>query len=148
MRPWQNDVGGHWTHCDRVVADPREALVRRPVVRHELGLRGYRTKDESVDLLFAKALDHFQPGAPRLAAIDFDRPGDQHLADPAAACRYDDQVVLGAERNDRFIRLDDAAQWLPLRVDHGPAQLGAQHPGGSVGAQAELALELQRRNAV
>src|SRR6516225_3273112 len=125
MRPWQNDVGGHWTDCDRVVAHPRDALISRPVVRHQLGLGGYRTEDESMDLLFAKTLDHFQSGAPRLAAIDFDCAGDQHLADPTAACRYGDRVVLGAEGNDRFIRLDDTAQRLPLRVDHGPAQFGA-----------------------
>src|SRR4029077_20369999 len=56
--------------------------------------------------------------------------------------------VLGAERNDRLVGLDDAAQRLALRVDHGPAQLGAQHPGGSVRAEAELALQLHGRDAV
>ena len=55
---------------------------------------------------------------------------------------------LGAERDDRLIRLDDAVQRLAIRIDHGPAQLGAQHPGGSVRAEAELALQLQSRDAV
>jgi hypothetical protein len=41
------------------------------------------------------------------------------------------------------IGLDDTAQWLAFRVDHGSAQLGTQHPGGSVRAKAELALQLQ-----
>src|SRR6266436_1983791 len=55
---------------------------------------------------------------------------------------------LVREWNDRLIGLDDAAQRLALWVDHGPAQLGAQHPGGPVRAEAELALQLQGRDAV
>ena len=76
------------------------------------------------------------------------RSGDEHLADPTAACRQNDLVLLGAERDDRLIGLDDAAQWLAFRVDHGPAQLSTQHPRGSVRAKAELALQLQSRDAV
>jgi hypothetical protein len=38
-----------------------------------------------VDLVLAETLDHLQPGAARRAAVDFDRAGDQHLADPTAA---------------------------------------------------------------
>ena len=41
-----------------------------------------------------------------------------------------------------------AAERLALGVDHGAAQLGGQHPGGSVRAEAQLALQLQRRDAV
>ena len=40
---------------------------------------------------------------------------------PASAGRHDYGVVLGAEWKDRLVGLDDAAQWLALRVDHGPA---------------------------
>src|SRR3974390_303223 len=57
-------------------------------------------------------------------------------------------VALGTEGNDRLVGLDHAAQRLALRVDHRPAQLGAQHPGGTVGAQAELALGVQCRDAL
>ena len=99
-----------------------------------------------MDLLFAKALDQLQRAAASRHRLR--QHGDQHLADPTAACPRHNRVVLGAERNDRFIRLDDAAQRLPFRIDHSPAQLGAQHPGGSVRAQAELALGLERRNAI
>src|SRR3989440_12779469 len=74
-----------------------------------------------MDLPLAKPLDHLQADPSRLAAVDFDRAGDQHLADPAAARGHDDWVVLGAERDDRLIGLDDAAQRLALGVDHGPA---------------------------
>ena len=78
-----------------------------------------------MDIVLAEALDHLQPGASRRATVDFDRAGDQHLPDPTAAGRHDDWVLLGAERNDRLVGLDDAAQGLALRIDHGPAQLGA-----------------------
>src|SRR5262249_50899406 len=78
---------------------------------------------EGMQFLLAKALDHFEPGAPWLAVVDFDRAGDQHLADPAAAGGHDDRVILGAERDDRLVGLDHAAERLALGVDHGAAQL-------------------------
>ena len=96
----------------------------------------------------AKALDHPEPGPSRRAAVDFNRAGDQHLADPAAAGGQDDRVVFGAERDDRLVGLDQPAERLALGVDHRAAQLGAQHPGGAVRAERELVLQLQRRNAV
>src|SRR5260370_35864662 len=107
MGPRQHNMRRHRADRDGVVADTRDALIGGPVVGYQLRLRGHGIKHESMDLLLAKALD--QPGPPRLALIDFDRARDQHLADPAAARRYDDRVVLGAERDDRLIRLDNAA---------------------------------------
>src|SRR5215469_8576890 len=123
-------------------------VIARPVIGYELGRRSHRAKNKGVDLRLAKALDDLQAGAPRYAAVDFDRPGDQHLANPTATRGDDDRVILGTEWDDRFICLDNAAQRLAIRVDHGAAQLGAQHPGGSVRAEAKLALQLQSRNAV
>ena len=101
-----------------------------------------------MDLVLAKVLDDLQPGAPRPAAVDLDRAGDQHLANPAAPRRCDNRVILRPEWNDCLVGLDNAAQRLTPGVDHGAAQLGAQHPGGSVRAEAELALQLQSRDAV
>src|SRR5215469_10690528 len=123
-------------------------VIARPVIGYELGRRSHRAKNKGVDLRLAKALDDLQAGAPRYAAVDFDRPGDQHLANPTAPRGDDDRVILGAERDDRFICLDNAAQRLAIRVDHRATQLGAQHPGGSVRAEAKLALQLQSRNTV
>jgi len=48
-------------------------------------------------------------------------------------------------RDDRLVGLDHAAERLALGVDQGAAQLGGQHPGGSIRTQA---LQLQRRDAV
>src|SRR5689334_21254960 len=103
MDPGQHDVRCHWAERHRVVPDAGDVLVGGPVVGDQLGLRGYGAEHKSVDLLLAKALDHLQPGASRLAAVDFDRASDQHLADRTAARGYNDRVVLGAESNERLI---------------------------------------------
>jgi len=122
MNPGQRDVRRHRTNGDRFVPDPGNVVVGWPVVRHQAGFGGHCVQHERVQFVLAEAVDHLQPGAPRCAAVDFDRAGDQHLADATAARRHDHRVVLGAERNDRFICLDDAAQRLTRRVDHGQAQ--------------------------
>ena len=64
------------------------------VVGHQPGTRGHGSQHESVDLALAEALDHLQPGPSPRAAIDFNRAGDQHLADPTAAGRHDDGSFL------------------------------------------------------
>src|SRR5215472_263718 len=43
-------------------------------------------------------------------------PATSHLANPTATGGDDDRVILGAERDDRFICLDNAAQRLAIRV--------------------------------
>jgi hypothetical protein len=101
-----------------------------------------------MEFLLAKALDHLEPGTAGLAAVDFDRAGDQHLADPAAAGGQHDRIVFGAERDDRLVGLDQPAERLARGVDHGAAQLGAQQPSSAVRAECELVLQLQRRDAV
>src|SRR5438874_882244 len=109
MGPGQHDVRRHRTDCDRLVLDIGNVVIGWPVVGHQAGLAGHGAEHESVDLLLAEALDHLQSGASWRAAVDFDRSGDEHLADPTAACRQNDLVLLGAERDDRLIGLDDAA---------------------------------------
>src|SRR5207253_7108101 len=96
--------------------DTGDVLVGGPVVGDQLGLRGDGAEHEGMEFLLTKALDYLQPGTPWLAAVDFDRAGDQHLADPAAAGGHDDRVVLGAERDDRLVGLDQAAERLARGV--------------------------------
>src|SRR6516164_6556279 len=148
MDPRQHDVRRHRTDRDCLVLDLGNVVVGWPVVGHQPGVGGHGAKYESVDLVLAEALDYLQPGASRRAAVDFDRPCDQHLADPTAPRWHDDRVVLGTKRDGRLVSFDDATQRLTFRIDHSPAQLAAQHPGGSVRAQAELALQLQCRDAI
>src|SRR6516162_6901079 len=99
MDPRQHDVRRHRTDRDCLVLDIGNVVVGWPVVGHQPGVGGHGAKYESVDLVLAEALDYLQPGASRRAAVDFDRPCDQHLADPTAPRWHDDRVVLGTKRN-------------------------------------------------
>ena len=93
-------------------------------------------------------LDGDQPDAARPAALDLDRAGDRHLAPTAAPAAAGERIVVGAAGNRPLVDLDQAGERLAAGRDHGAAQLGAQQPGGLVGAEAELLLQLQRRDAV
>src|SRR5260370_36186624 len=104
MDPGQRDARRHRADRDRMMPDTGNVLVVGPVVGDQLGLRGDDAEHEGMEFLLAKALDHLEPGAPRLAAVDFDRAGDQYLADPAAAGGPDDRVVLGAKWNEIVCR--------------------------------------------
>src|SRR5690242_6926714 len=73
MDPGQRDVRRHRSERDRVVPDTRRIPVGGPVIGDQLGLRGDSAEHKRVEFVLAKAFDHLQPGAPGLAAIDFDR---------------------------------------------------------------------------
>ena len=90
-----------------------------------------------------------RPG-PRLwpAVLDLDGADDQHLALMAAPAAAAERVVLAAAGDRGFVDLDQPSEWATAGRDHAAAQLGAQQPRGLVGAQRELALQLQGRDAV
>jgi hypothetical protein len=95
------------------------------------------TFEEGVQAVGREVGDRGQSDAPRPAVSHLDRPGDQQLAlarAPAAARR----VVLDAAGDRGLVDLDQAGERRPAGRDRGAAQLGAQQPGGLVGAQAEL----------
>lgn len=71
-----------------------------------------------------------------------------HLADGAAALSAGDRIGLGAVWDVALVDLDDIFEERSIRIDHGAAQLLEHQPSGFVGADAELGLELQRRDAV
>jgi hypothetical protein len=108
MDPGQRDGRRHRAEPDRVVPDPGKIPIGGPVVGDQLGLRGDVAEHKIMKCLLAKARDHLQLGASGLAAVDFDRAGEQHLANPAAAAGHDKGGVLGTERDHRFVGLDQA----------------------------------------
>ena len=67
------------------------------------------------------------------------------MAAPATAR---DRVVFAAAGDFGLIDLDKAGQGAAARSEHAAAQLGADQPRRLVGAEGELALQLQSRDAV
>ena len=67
------------------------------------------------------------------------------MAAPATAR---DRVVFAAARELGFIHLDEAGQGAAAGGEHAAAQLGAEEPRRLVGAESELTLQLQSRDAI
>ena len=148
MNPGQDHMGGHVSDDVRVVCDAGRAGVAGPAVGPGRGAGGEVGAQEGVQAVGGEVLDPRQadPAGPTLA--DLDSTGDQQLAlvtAPTAAAR---RVILGAAGDQAFVHFDQARQRHALWCDHGPAQLGGEQPCGLVGTQAELLLELQRRDPV
>lgn len=100
----------------------------------------------------ASAPDDVQPDAPHVTIIQaFDSPGDHDLVGVGLALETFEGVGLPAISHLRLVDLDDlvdAAYRLPIRVDHGTPQLVEKQPGGLVGADPELTLQLERGDPV
>jgi hypothetical protein len=67
------------------------------------------------------------------------------MAAPAAAGQ---RIVLAAAGDLGFVDLDQAGERAAAGRHHAAAQLGTEQPRGLVGAEVELALQLQSRDAV
>ena len=86
--------------------------------------------------------------AARTAILDLDRADDEDLALVTAPTAAAHGIMLAAARDRGFVDLDQAGQRAAVRGDHAAAQLGAEQPCRLVRAEGELALQLQRRDAV
>ena len=84
----------------------------------------------------------------KAAVFDLDGADDQHFALMAAPATAGDRVAFAAARDFGFIDLDEAGQGAATRREHAAAQLGADQPRRLVGAESELALQLQSRDAI
>ena len=82
------------------------------------------------------------------AVLDLNGADDQHLALMAAAAAAGQGIVLAAAGNFGLVDLDQTGERAAAGRDHAAAQLAAQQPGTAVRPQAELALQLQGRDAV
>lgn len=126
-----------------------------PVRRVAIG-RNVRTGDgigdrERVQRFSGKVSDDLQADTPGQATVvpDFDRSNQSQFADRAATSDGDANVLVpGVVRHRGFVDLNQPVERRPLRIDHRLAQLVQQEPRRLVGADAELGLQLQRRDAV
>jgi ISXO2-like transposase domain len=124
----QRDVCRHRAEGDRVVPDTGKVEVGGPVAGDQLGLRGDGAEHEGLKFLLAKALDHLEPDAPCVPPSISTAPATGILPTPLRPAGTTTGSFLGAERDDRLVGLDQAADRLALGVDHSPAQHASKLP--------------------
>ena len=97
---------------------------------------------------YAGMINYYTDAAGTQAAVlDLDGADDQHFALMAAPAAARDRIVY-CGRRFRFHRLDQSGKRAAARSEHAAAQLGADEPRRLVGAETELALQLQSRDPV
>src|SRR3954447_8763064 len=146
--PRQHQVGRRVADHLRVVLDVRERGVPGPAVADDGAARDDVAGDERVERGGRVVPDHRQPDPARPLAHGLDRPRDQELALVRSAGLGRDRAVLGAKGEAGLVHLHQARQRLALGIDHRPAELAEQQPGGLVGAEPELQPQLPGRHPV
>jgi hypothetical protein len=94
--------------------------------------------------------DLAEPDAARAAAaiLDLDGSDHRHLALMTASTATGDRIVFAAAGDFSLIDLDEAGERAATGGEHAAAQFGAQQPRRLIGAESELTLQLQCRNAI
>ena len=150
VNPGQDDMGGHRADDMGIVGDAGGAGISGPTI----GLGGGAGRDvggeegvEAGGRVIGGLAEANAPGA-KAAVFDLDGAEDQHFALMAAPATAGDRIVFAAARDFGFINFDQAGKRAAARGEHAAAQLGADQPRSLVGAEGELALQLQSRDAV
>jgi len=150
MNPRQDDMGGHLADDVGIVGNAGGAGISGPTIRLGGGTGGDVGGEESVEAggrVISDLADADAAGA-KSAVLDLDGADDQHFALMAAPATARDRIVFAAARDFGFINLDEAGQGAAARGEHAAAQLGANQPRRLVGAESELTLQLQSRDAI
>jgi len=148
VHPGQDDVGGHLTNDVGIVFDAGSTGIGGPSVSLGGGAWCEVAGNERVQAV-GRVVGHLgEPDAPGsgAAVLDLDGADDQHFALMAAPAAGQ-WIVLAAAGDLGFVDLDPAGERDPARRHHAAAQLGTEQPRGLVGAEVELALQLQSRDA-
>ena len=148
VHPGQDDVGGHLTNDVGIVFDAGSTGIGGPSVSLGGGAWCEVAGNERVQAV-GRVVGHLgEPDAPGsgAAVLDLDGADDQHFALMAAPAAGQ-WIVLAAAGDLGFVDLDPAGERDPAGRHHAAAQLGTEQPRGLVGAEVELALQLQSRDA-
>src|SRR5712671_8025898 len=150
VNPGQDDMGGHPADNVGIVGDAGGAGISGPTIRLGDGAGGNIGGEESVeaDSRVIRDLAEADAAGAKPAVLDFDGADNQHFALMAAPATARDRIVFTAARDFGFINLDEAGQRAAARREHAAAQLGADQPRRLVGAESELPLQLQGRDAI
>ena len=150
MNPREHDVGGHLADDMGIVGDVGGAGISGPTIglgsgtgREIGGEKGMKASGRIIgDLAEADA------AGTAAAVLDLNGANDQQFALMAAPAAASDRIVFAAARDFGFIDLDETGERAATRREHAAAQLGADQPRRLIGAEGELALQLQSRDAV
>src|SRR5712671_5010646 len=148
VNPGQDDMGGHLADDVGIVGDAGGAGVSRPTIRLGGGAGGDVGGEEGVEAGGRVISDLAEADAAGAKPAVLDGADDQHFALMAAPATARDRIVFAAARDLGFINLDEAGQGAAARGEHAAAQLGANQPRRLVGAESELTLQLQSRDAI
>ena len=148
--PRQDNVRGHLANDMRIMGDAGSSGISGPTIglgsgtgREIGGEKGMKASGRIIgDLAEADA------AGTATAVLDLNGADDQHFALMAAPATTGDRIVLAAADNFGFIHLDKAGKRAALRGEHAAAQFGAEQPRRLIGAESELTLQLQRRDAI
>ena len=150
VNPGQDDMGGHLADDVGIVGDAGGAGVSRPTIRLGGGAGGDVGGKEGVEAggrVISDLAEADAAGA-KPAVFDLDGADDQHFALMAAPATAGDRIIFAAARDLGFIHLDEAGQGAAAGSERAAAQLGAEEPRRLVGAESELTLQLQSRDAI
>jgi len=150
VNPGQDDVGSHLADDMGIVGDAGGAGISGPAIGLG-GSTGAEAGGEEGVEAGGRVVGHLAQAnatGAKAAVFGLDGADDQHFALMAAPATAGDRVVFAAVHDFGFIDLDEAGQGAATRSEHAAAQLGADQPRRLVGAESELALQLQSRDAI
>ena len=150
VNPREHDVGGHLADHMGIVDDAGGAGISGPTIGLGGGTGAEVGGEEGVEA-GGRVIGHLaqaDAAGAEAAVFDFDGADDQHFALMAAPATASDRIAFAAARDFGFIDLDEAGQGAATRREHAAAELGADQPRRLIGAEGELALQLQSRDAV
>ena len=150
VNPGQDDMGGHLADDVGMVDDAGGAGISGPAIGLGSSTGAEVGGEEGVEAGSRVIGDLAQADAAgaEAAGLYLDGADHQHFALMATPATARDRVVFAAARDFGFINLDEAGQRATAGREHAAAQLGADQPRRLVGAEGELALQLQSRDAV
>src|SRR5215813_10634361 len=150
VHPGQYDVRGHLADDMRIMGDVGGTGVPGPTIGLCGGAGGEIGGEKGMKAGGRIIGDLAEADATGTAAaiLDLDGADDQHFALMAPSATTGDRIVFTTADDFGFIHLDQTGQWAAIWGKHAAAQFGAEQPRRFVGAKSELALQLQRRDAI
>ena len=150
VNPREHDVGGHFADDMGIMSDAGGAGISGPTIGLGGGTGADVGGEEGVEA-GSRVIGHLAQAkatGAKPAVFDLDGADDQDFALMAAPATARDRVVFATASDFGLVDLDEAGQGAATRREHAAAQLGADQPRRLVGAEGELALQLQSRDAV